>query len=143
MISYTGGNFYAYAESNLKHVVLRELGCTTNMAGSATGVVTVEHILEYQPDVIIIDPMGQTSDMTQLKADIESDPLWADVLALQNNDIYYLEYNAYQCTGYYSHHFVHGIALMACIVFDEFGSNIPNLVPGDTYVEYLAWIEDL
>ncbi len=143
MISYTGGKMYAYGETNMKHAILRMLGCTTDMVtGLSTAVTTVEAVLQAQPDVIIFDPMGKTSSMTQLKKDIESDPLWADVNALKNNEIYYLEYNAFQSTGYWSHHFVHGIALMATIVFDEIDVDIPNVVPNE-YTEYIKWVKDL
>lgn len=143
MVSYVSNKMYAYSESNLKHVILRELGCTTNGAGSATGVITVENILEKKPDIIIFDPMGDYDTMASLKSSIESDPLWADCKALKNNDIYYLEYQAFQATGYFSHHFVHGIGLMAAIVFDGLGADVPNIVPGATYTDYLKWIQNL
>ncbi|MDR0523229.1 MAG: ABC transporter substrate-binding protein [Candidatus Methanoplasma sp.] len=140
MISAPGGTLYAYGSSNLKHVVLRSLGCTTRMAGDATGIVTVENVLEYQPDVIILDPMGKTTDMSALKRQFESDPLWADVKALRGGEIYYLEYAPFQATGYTTHHFVHGIALMAAIVFDELGVDVPQLVEGEKYLGYVSWI---
>ncbi len=141
MISAPGSALYAYGASNLKHVVLRELGCTTKMAGSATGVVTVENVLNYQPDVIIFDPMGVTMNMTTLKNQLESDPLWADVKAMQNKEVYYLEYAPFQATGYTTHHFVHGIALMATIVFDELGVEVPQLVEDDKYLNYIEWLD--
>ncbi len=143
MISYTGGKMYAYGETNMKHAILRQMGCTTNMVtGLSTGVTTVEAVLQAQPEVIIFDPMGKTSDMTQLKKDIEADPLWAETKALQNNDIYYLEYNAFQSTGYWTHHFVHGIALMATIVYDELNKDVPNIVPNE-YTGYIKWVDKL
>ena len=141
MISAPGAALYAYASSNLKHVVLRDLGCTTKMAGQVTGIVTVENVLNFQPDVIILDPMGMTMDMSNLKKQFEADPLWADTVAMKNNNIYYLEYASYQATGYTTHHFVHGIALMATIVFDELGVDVPQLVEGDKHLSYITWLD--
>ncbi len=143
MASYVSGKMYCYGADNLKHAILRELGCTTDMAGKATGVVTVENFLEKQPDMIIFDPMGDSDTMAGLKESLESDPLWADCKALKNGDIYYLEYQAFQATGYFSHHFVHGIGLMAAIVFEEIGADVPSIVPSETYTDYLKWIEKL
>ena len=141
MVSAPGTAYYAYGETNLKHVVLRAMGCTTNMAGTATGIVTAEHFLQKQPDIIIFDPMGNTMNMSTLKETLEADPLWSDVNAMKNNKAYYLEYSVYQASGYYSHHFVHGIAMMATIVFEELNVEVPQLVEDDRYLDYISWLD--
>ena len=137
----SGGSLFAYAGNNFKHVILRELGCTTNMAGAATGVVSVENVLQYQPDIIIFSPGSFSEDILALEEQLEKDPLWADVKAMQNGEIYYLEYAARQSTSSLSHHFVHGVGLLATIVFDEIDIDVPQYVEEGKYLEYISWID--
>lgn len=136
-----GTTLYAYNTSHLRHVILREMGCTTKMAGDATGVVTVENVLEHQPDVIIIGAVEASTNISVVKKMFESDPLWGEVKAMKTGQIYYLEYPCTQATSYTSPHIVHGIALMATIVFDEIGIDVPQLVEGEKYLDYISWID--
>jgi len=139
--SSSGGPIYAYSHGLLRHAILREMGCTTNMAGAATGIVTAENFLEYQPDVIIIGTFGSIESVVALKNKMESDPLWAEVKAMQNGEVYFTDYPCTQTSSYTSHHLVHGIALLATIVFDDIGINVPQLVEEKDYLNYISWVD--
>ena len=145
-LSYWEGNgkLYAYGSKNMKTSTAKDLGCTCKLAGDlGSAAITVENVLESNPDVIIVGPASSTDSMTSIKATLEADPLWSSLKAVQNNQVYYIEYNANQSLSYWTHHYIHGIALIAAIIFDEMNIDVPSTVTNANYLNYIKWVDDL
>ena len=145
-LSYWEGNhtLYAYGEKNMKTATARELGCKQVMGeGKGSMAVTIENVLEVDPDVLIVGPASSTDNMQSIKTTLSADPLWSELKAVKNNHVYFIEYNANQSLSYWTHHYIHGIALIAAIIFDEMGVNVPSVVTNADYLNYIKWVKDL
>ena len=137
-------SLYAYGETNMKTATARQLGCTQTMGpGKGSMQVTIENVLEVNPDVLIVGPASSTDNMSNIKTKLEADPLWSSLKAVQNGKVYFIEYNANQSLSYWTHHYIHGIALIAAIIFDELNVNVPSLVKNTEYLNYIKWVNDL
>lgn len=79
---------------------------------------SLEKLVEGDPDVILITMMGGSEDVQKrLQADVESNPAWAGLRAVQNKQVYLLPADLFQLNP--GIHFDKAVAYMASVVYPE------------------------
>ncbi len=99
-------------------------------------IVSLEEIIDQQPDVItfIANPMMTPEELIQ---SLESDPLWSQVPAVNNGEVYVLEDQGEDIFSRQSVRIVDGLEIMAEILHPKaFGVTMPHVI-GDDYQDYL------
>lgn len=79
---------------------------------------SLEKIVEADPDIILVTTMGELTDIEKrLKADVEGNPAWSGLRAVQNKQVFFLPSDLFQLNpGIY---YDQAVAYMAKIVYPE------------------------
>ncbi|WP_162137735.1 ABC transporter substrate-binding protein [Methanomassiliicoccus luminyensis] len=133
--------YYAIASGTFMHSQI-ELAGGQNAFGALSGWAETakEGVLSVNPDIIIVDMdmgIGSSPDYGAMWASMQADPIWSQINAVKNGDVYFLTGSARAVTENASLRIVEGAALMAMILHPElYEEDLPQII-GDEYQEYL------
>lgn len=134
--------YYAVANTTFVDSEI-ELAGATNAFGDQSGWVPVslEAIVDVNPDVIIIDAdmgSGSTTDYNATYASMQADPLWSQIEAVKNGNVYFLSNSARAVCENASLRIVEGTALFSMMCHPEmYAIDLPRVIDGG-YQQYLG-----
>jgi iron complex transport system substrate-binding protein len=99
--------------------------------------VSMEQIIDSQPEVITITATMMMSSPEEIIQSLENDSLWNQIPAVQNGKVYILYGEGENIFNRQSVRIVDAVELLAGILYpDAFGVTVPNVIGAD-YVDYL------
>ncbi len=100
--------------------------------------VSVESLLELDPDYLIVSMMYLPSPGEEIISDLENDTIWSQLRAVQNKRVYIMTGQADSVFSRSGPRYVDGVEILAKIFCsDLFNASVPNLL-GDNYTEHLG-----
>lgn len=101
--------------------------------------VSMEEIIDSQPEVITITATMMFSTPEEIIQMMENDSLWSQVPAVQNGRVYVLYNQGEDIFNRESVRVVDAVELLAMILYpDAFGVTVPNAI-GNDYQDYLSY----
>jgi len=134
--------YYAVGSTTFVHSEI-ELAGATNAFGNQSGwlAVSLEAIVDANPDIIIIDAemgSGSTTDYNATFASMQADPLWSQIKAVKNCNVYFLSNSARAVCENASLRIVEGVALFSMMSHPEmYATDLPRVIDGG-YQQYLG-----
>ena len=134
--------YYAVGSTTFVHSEI-ELAGATNAFGNQSGwlAVSLEAIVDANPDIIIIDAemgSGSTTDYNATFASMQADPLWSQIKAVKNGNVYFLSNSARAVCENASLRIVEGVALFSMMSHPEmYATDLPRVIDGG-YQQYLG-----
>ncbi len=134
--------YYAVGNTTFVHSEI-ELAGATNAFGNQSGwlAVSLEAIVDANPDIIIIDAemgSGSTTDYNATYASMQADPLWSQIEAVKNGNVYFLSNSARAVCENASLRIVEGTALFSMMCHPEmYATDLPRVIDGG-YQQYLV-----